>query len=69
MKFDPHAEAEGRGISIPEMARRGGRKAHQILDWCRSPRDGIIYVKTRRFDWHRATERERKLLNRSVYVG
>jgi len=38
-----------------------GRCAHRILDSVVLP-GGRLYVKTRRFDWHPATRRERAML-------
>jgi hypothetical protein len=41
-------------------ATAGGNRAHRILDWAE---DGAqVYVKTPRFGWHAATNRERVLL-------
>jgi hypothetical protein len=37
-----------------------GKLAHRILDW--ADIDGQIWVKTPRNDWHRATDRELKII-------
>jgi hypothetical protein len=52
---DPSGKAKSFG-------QKGGRNAHRILDWAtlKSPLD--IWVKTARFGWHPATEREKRIL-------
>jgi hypothetical protein len=57
--MDVHQMAKDRDLSLSAMGQRGGRSAHRVQDYCISD-NGTIVVKTPRFGWHPATEREKR---------